>query len=494
MNEQTENREEFTRVGSLITIIQRDVLGTESVVFDQQELYGMIRILYDEMLVLVDSGDYAGAEEKAIIAYLDNFEYLEPAIDKVDKDLLYVLEINMREELRDMIRAQDPPDEIRDYVDTVIMPDLDLAESLVMNEIAANPTFLNPANAASAADLRQMGDSTEEEKTGVRAEVDFIRNSLLDVTALYDDGDYESAYTTARSAYLDSYEFVEIPLREIAPDFTLEVEYQFAELRNMIKERADPEEIRGIVIAINRNLDESERLVSGTGTLAPSIAFLSSFAIIFREGLESVLILGAILTYLEASRNARLKKYVYYGVVAAVAATVATWVVASYVIEISGANRELIEAIAALSATAVLFYVSFWVLNKIEHRKWMEFVKAKVWQATTTGSVMVFVMLAFFTVYREGFETVPVLPGHDGLCKVHGGLCRAGIRARYGIAVCHILCNEEAGKAPPTEGAVWPDNGRGGVPLHCIPWKRDKGAPDTGHTAVHRHDRSHTAP
>ena len=89
------------------------------------------------------------------------------------------------------------------------------------------------------------------------------------------------------------------------------------------------------------------------------------------------MILGAILTYLEASRNTRFKKHVYYGVIAAIGATGLTWFVASYVIEISGANRELIEAIAALSATAMLFYVSFWVLNKIEHKKWMEFVKAK---------------------------------------------------------------------------------------------------------------------
>ena len=168
---------------------------------------------------------------------------------------------------------------------------------------------------------------------------------------------------------------------------------------------------------IERNLDESERLVTGTGQVAPFIAFSASFAIIFREGLEAVLILGAIMTYLEASRNSRFKPYVHYGVIAAIAATAATWFVASYLIELSGADRELIEAIAALSATAVLFYVSFWILNKIEHKKWMEFVKAKVWQATTTGSVMVFVMLSFFTVYREGFETVLLYQAMFGFAK-----------------------------------------------------------------------------
>jgi high-affinity iron transporter len=130
-----------------------------------------------------------------------------------------------------------------------------------------------------------------------------------------------------------------------------------------------------------------------------------------------VLILGAVLSYLEASRNNQFKKYVYYGVLAAFGATAVTWVIASFVIEISGVNRELIEAIAALSATAVLFYVSFWVLNKIEHKKWMEFVKAKVWQASATGSVMVFVLLAFFTVYREGFETVLFYQAMSGFAK-----------------------------------------------------------------------------
>jgi high-affinity iron transporter len=113
----------------------------------------------------------------------------------------------------------------------------------------------------------------------------------------------------------------------------------------------------------------------------------------------------------------KFKKYVHYGIVLAIAATAVTWMIAAYLIKISGANRELIEAIAALSATAVLFYVSFWILNKIEHKKWMEFVKAKVWQASTTGGVAVFVMLSFFTVYREGFETVLFYEAMFGFAK-----------------------------------------------------------------------------
>lgn len=401
-----ENKESFVKVGTIITSIQRDLMGTETVVIDQQNLYEVIRQLYKQMLVAINSGDYKTAENLAIEAYLENFEYLEHDIEIVDQSLLYTLEINMREELRTMIKSNQSPDNIQLFLEQSILPDLDKAESLVLQYQSSNPNFGIDAAALTTNNLKEMGDASEQEKSGVRNEIDFIREKLESVLVYYQEGDYAAAFTSARTAYLDSYESVEIPLRGIDPDFTFEVEFQFAKLRNLIKEKAQIEDVQQAVIEIRRSLDESERLVTGTGALAPTIAFSSSFSLIFREGLESVLILGAILTYLEASRNTRFKPYVYYGVIVAIVATAVTWFVASYFIEISGASRELIEAVAALSATAVLFYVSFWILNKIETKKWMEFVKAKVWQATTTGGVMVFVMLSFFTVYREGFETV----------------------------------------------------------------------------------------
>jgi high-affinity iron transporter len=409
-----EDRDSFLKVGTLVSAIQRDLLGTEAIGHDQELLYDNIRRLYAQLIEAVDAGDYEAAEVLAIDAYLENFEYLEPTLEKADAEFMYALEINMREDLRNMIKDRQDPRAIRDFLEESILPDLDTGQVKTMAYLESSA---DGTAAAFQRELKERGDSTGEQQAEVRAEIDFIRATLQGLLAHYEGGDFDSAYAASRTAYLDSYEYIEIPLRPIDPDFTLEVEYQFAELRNLIKRQASYAEVQEAVIAIERNLDESERLVTGSGQIAPLIAFFASFAIIFREGLESVLILGAILTYLEASRNTRLKPYVYYGIAAGVVATGITWVIASYVIEISGANRELIEAIAALSATAVLFYVSFWILNKIEHKKWMEFVKAKVWQATTTGSAMVFVMLAFFTIYREGFETVLFYQAMFGFAK-----------------------------------------------------------------------------
>ncbi|MGI0057864.1 MAG: FTR1 family iron permease [Nitrosarchaeum sp.] len=412
LNELVSNKRDFVAVGNLITAIQRDLVQTETVTINKTNIYGTIRNLYSELFTAVNSGDYSIAEEIAIEAYLENFEYLESDIEKVDEKLLESLEINMREKLRDMIVEKENPDTIIKFIESSILPDLAKAESMTRKL-----TSVVEASQSSEKDLKSMGDTSEDQKSGVKNKIDVIRERLEETLLQYNRGDIQFAHASARSAYLDSYEFVEIPLRAIDPDFTLEVEYQFATLRNLIKQEAPREEIQHVIIDIRRNLDESERIVTGTGTIAPAIAFTSSFALIFREGLESVLILGAVLTYLEASRNTKFKPYVYYGIIVAIAATIVTWFIASYIVDISGASRELVEAVAALSATAVLFYVSFWILNKIEHKKWMEFVKAKVWQAGATGGFMVFVMLSFFTVYREGFETVLFYQAMFGFAK-----------------------------------------------------------------------------
>lgn len=380
------------------------------------------------------------ADKYTIQAYLDNYEYLEAPIEKINSTLKDILETGLRDTIRNMIKTSASAQEVESFVNQSIIPKLRYAQVIVKNNSSFNqlPSPLislsssidedninnnnsaigESANSLSNIDvlkqgfgiytgeIKEMGQVEDSEKQIVRSDIDSIRSGLNQMLQQYKAKDYEQSINTARSVYLDSYESIEVPLRPINPDFTLDMEIKFAELRNLMQQQKPFESIEKKVFEIRQGLDESERLVSGTGVIAPTIAFSSSFSIIFREGLESALIIGAMLTYLEASRNEKFKKHIYFGILFAIVATSAVWVVASHIIEISGVNRELIEAIAGISAVAVLFWVSFWILNKVETKKWIEFVKAKVWQATATGSVMIFVMLSFFTVFREGFETV----------------------------------------------------------------------------------------
>ena len=65
----------------------------------------------------------------------------------------------------------------------------------------------------------------------------------------------------------------------------------------------------------------------------------------------------------------------------------------------------MLEAITALVAVAVLFYVSFWLIARLEHKRWMEFLRSRVWSAVSVGSTASLVLVGFTAVYREGFET-----------------------------------------------------------------------------------------
>ena len=470
---ESEDTAEFMR---LVSAIENDLNESNNIRLQSfpgavdpalQSYYDNIDTLLNNALSSLQNGDYVAADKNVSSAYLDNFEYLEAPIEEVNSTLMLQIETNMRENLRDMIQNQTSLPVIEAYV-TDIKADLEVSKQLLSS--SSNPSGANPgnltlpstfvSNTANIDSLKQgfgvytgerrvMGNATEDFKNQVRDDIDTIRIKLDQVITVYNQNDTSDALATARSAYLDSYENIEIPLRPIDPDFTLEMEIKFAELRNLISSNAPSDQVVSKVYELKTGLDESERFVSGIGVVAPVIAFSSSFSIIFREGLESALIIGAILTYLEASRNEKFKKHVYAGIVLAIGLTVVTWLIAEFLIEISGAQRELIEAIAGISAVAVLFWVSFWVLNKIETKKWIEFVKAKVWQATATGSFMVFILLAFFTVYREGFETVLFYQALFSFAKYMELYVLAGMVLGLAIIIAVVFIIRKLGKKLP---------------------------------------------
>ena len=416
-------------IGISLSEFNNKVISSDSVSVKDNNSYEVYfnnirNLLNKATLSIKNDNNYQNANNFVTTAYLDNFEYLEPPIEKINATLKEYTELALREQLRSLIDNHASLLQIEDLISKInnslteeekLLDNKDRQDilgslnSLTKSNNLVNGTNINALKAGFGfynGERRAMGNSSDPYKSEVKNNIDIIRLKLNDVINLYKQNDHKQAFSKAQSAYLDSYENIEVPLRPINPDFVLDMEIKFAELRNLISSNSSSPLIVEKISEIQKGLDESERLVSGTGVVAPTIAFSSSFSIVFREGLESALIIGAILTYLEASRNDKFKKFVYFGILIAIGATAITWFIAEFLIKISGASREIIEAVAGLSAVAVLFWVSFWILNKIETKKWIEFVKAKVWQAAATGSFMVFTMLSFFTVYREGFETV----------------------------------------------------------------------------------------
>ena len=113
-----------------------------------------------------------------------------------------------------------------------------------------------------------MGNSSDTYKSEVKNNIDTIRIKLNDVIKTYQQNDHKQAFSKAQSAYLDSYENIEIPLRPINPDFVLDMEIKFAELRNLLSSNSPLPSVIEKISEIQKGLDESERLVSGPGIVA----------------------------------------------------------------------------------------------------------------------------------------------------------------------------------------------------------------------------------
>jgi high-affinity iron transporter len=232
-----------------------------------------------------------------------------------------------------------------------------------------------------------------------------VRASIDQTLELVKQGQIEQAYTQAKTGYLDHFEYVEVPLRVVAPDLTADAETKFAEIRGLINSRAPVDVIRANIVELRRLIDDTERRLTDTGFDAAAVVAGQSFLIIFREGLEAVLLLSALLGYLEATKATQYRKPIAWGVVIGLAATAVTYLILRSILAVLPVGREVLEAVVATAAVAVLLYISFWLIARLEHRRWMEFLRSRLFTAVSVGSTTALVLVGFTAMYREGLET-----------------------------------------------------------------------------------------
>jgi high-affinity iron transporter len=232
-----------------------------------------------------------------------------------------------------------------------------------------------------------------------------VRASIDQTLELVKQGKIDEAYAQAKTGYLDHFEYVEIPLRVVAPDLTADAETKFAEIRGLIKDKAPVDVVRTNIIELRRLIDDTERRLTDTGFDAAAVVAGQSFLIIFREGLEAVLLLTALLGYLEATKATQYRKPITWGVIIGLAATAVTYLVLRSILAVLPVGREVLEAAVATAAVAVLLYISFWLIARLEHRRWMEFLRSRLFNAVSIGSTTVLVLVGFTAMYREGLET-----------------------------------------------------------------------------------------
>ena len=298
---------------------------------------------------------------------------------------------------------------------------------------AAAVAALVPAPAALAAGNGTVAITREQAIDQLRTASVSIDRSL----ALMKAGKREQAFAISKAGYLKHFELVEIPLRAANPNLTLKAEEHFAEIRALIRTGGRTSQVRSKVIALRGLVSDAERQLTSKGIAAPSVVFGQAFVITLREGLEAVLLIAILFGFLESTKNGQYRRYILYGVGAAAAATVASVFLVDELFSVLPFGREVLEAITALLAVVVLFYVSFWLIARLEQRRWLEFLRALIWTAVSAGSAASLVLIGFTAVYREGFESVLFFQALSSFGKGLGAWVAAG--AGVGALVLCVL-------------------------------------------------------
>jgi high-affinity iron transporter len=279
--------------------------------------------------------------------------------------------------------------------------------------------------------MREFGDS-DSVRAAVNESLDIVRttlqvdtdsgdmaatftviDTLLDeVVAAAADGRYLEAERTRIEAYGLFESGPELRLANRAPVLSREIEGLFWEgsggqpgLYTLLDQEADVAALQTTVNVVRVKLTEAETFLSGA--LTTPLAAVNSAIIIIREGLEAVLIIGAILAYMfKTGAPRRFIAWVFAGVAGAIALSIATWFAAETILTITPVQRELIEGITSLIAVVVLFYVTNWLFHKVYVVDWMQFVRDQTDKALNNGQAIGLAALGFTVVYREGLETV----------------------------------------------------------------------------------------
>lgn len=215
----------------------------------------------------------------------------------------------------------------------------------------------------------------------------------------------QAAYDQAVSAYLEGFELVEGSLNTVNPALRNQIEQAMLGLRQLLKDPAQKDEVAPRIAEVQNLLKQAQTELSET-QLSGINVFLAALLILLREGLEALLVVAAIYSVAVKTDKPALRHTVHIGWIGALLLGGVTWFVASFVIDISGASRELTEGYTALIAAAILFYMGFWMHSKTSAKEWSNFIQHKVRNAVSGGAYLGLGVVVFLAVYREAFETI----------------------------------------------------------------------------------------
>nr|WP_279153209.1 cytochrome c/FTR1 family iron permease [Pseudomonas mosselii] len=239
-------------------------------------------------------------------------------------------------------------------------------------------------------------------KRGPAQLLEYTSSTLDKSLAAYRAGDHDQAYDLSVAAYLEGFELVESSLDNIDAQARKDTEKSLMAYRQSLQDGLPVAQAEQRLAEAKARLEQASKLLGSDG-LSWSLSYVSGLLILLREGLEAILVLAAILAFLRNTGQQSGVRSVNIGWGLALVAGFATWALAAYVIDVGGAQRELLEGCTALFAAVMVLWLGVWMHDRRHAAAWQDYIKRSL---VTGGGRFGFALLAFFSVYRELFEVI----------------------------------------------------------------------------------------
>jgi high-affinity iron transporter len=167
---------------------------------------------------------------------------------------------------------------------------------------------------------------------------------------------------------------------------------------------------------------------------SPTVAFLDIGVLVFREGLECILVLAAITASMTGAKRGH-RKPIAFGAALAFVATLITWLIAVHIVGSLSDNMSALDLQAAtgLLAVIVLLVIMNWFFHKIYWGGWIRahnrrrkalLESARSADISQSRLWLGMILLGFTSLYREGFEVVLFLQSYH--LRLGGGVVLQG--------------------------------------------------------------------
>ncbi len=239
-------------------------------------------------------------------------------------------------------------------------------------------------------------------KRGPAQLLEYTSATLDKSLAAYRAGDHDQAYDLSVAAYLEGFELVESSLDNIDAQARKDTEKSLMAYRQALQDGLPVAQAEQRLAEAKGKLEQASKLLGSDG-LSWSLSYISGLLILLREGLEAILVLAAILAFLRNTGQQSAVRSVNVGWALALVAGFATWALAAYVIDVGGAQRELLEGCTALFAAVMVLWLGVWMHDRRHAAAWQNYIKSSL---VSGGGRFGFALLAFFSVYRELFEVI----------------------------------------------------------------------------------------